>query len=813
MRTTLALASLAVVAMAQKPAPGTDTFPDCKNGPLHNTSVCNMDLDPTTRAQALVNLMTAAEKFNQTGNNSPGVARLGLPPITYWNEILHGLATNGGAIQFNATGNFSYSSSFPHIVNLGYTFDDELMTAVGNALSQEGRAFSNAGRAGLTFFSPNVNPIRDPRWGRRLEVVSEDAFYTGNYAKAMVSGLQGGVSPKYKRVVATCKHVFGYDQENNAGNWRYQFDANISTQDTAEYFMTPFRACAEANVGAFMCSYNAVNGVPSCANSYILDDVIRGHFNWTNEDQMVFSDCDAIQNVYSPHLYSPTRPAAAADALKAGVDNNCGEYYQVHLPEAYAQGLISDKDIDTTLVRTYGTLIRLGYFDDPDAQPLRQLGWSDVNTPDTQLLAYQAAVKSIAMLKNDGTAPVDLKGKQVALIGSWANATALLQGNYFGPPPFLISPLAAAMNVSGIGGVHYANGPNQGNPTTSGLGKTIKTANMSDIIIYIDGLDPSDETEEYDRNTLSWTGYQLDLIGNLAELGKPMIVVRMGGGQLDDSPLLKNPNISALFTAGYPGQSGGQAIIDVLTGVAAPAGRLPETQYPSSYLNTVRMSDMSLRPSETNPGRTYRWYTGEPILPFGYGLHYTNFSVAVAPQAADAASSKLVAGGASFAIQDLVKDCDKVQHTTLVTNELLACPFTSLPLNITNTGKVMSDYVALQFVAGDYGPKPRPKKSLVAYGRAHNITGGSSAAVNLPAVTLGNLGRVDENGNTILYPGQYSFMVDIEPRVTINFTLTGDAVTLDRWPTPPPVGKPSGVEFIDKDYFLGEYGSIRAQPS
>jgi beta-D-xylosidase 4 len=317
----------------------------------------------------------------------------------------------------------------------------------------------------------------------------------------MVNGLQGGVTPKYKRVVATCKHVFGYDMENNAGNWRYQFDANIATQDMAEYYMTPFRSCAEANVGAFMCSYNAVNGVPSCANSYILDEVIRAHFNWTNEDQMVFSDCDAIQSVYSPHLFSPSRPAAAAIALKVGVDNNCGTYYQVHLPEAYAQGLIADKDIDQALVRTYTTLVRLGYFDDPDVQPLRQIGWSDVNTAATQLLAYQAAAKSISMLKNDGIAPVDLKGKQVALIGSWANATDLMQGNYFGPPPFLISPLEAARKVAGS--VHYANGPNQGNPTTAGLPGAIAAANMSDIIIYIDGLDPTDETEEYDRNTLS----------------------------------------------------------------------------------------------------------------------------------------------------------------------------------------------------------------------------------------------------------------------------------------------------------------------
>ncbi|KAB5546913.1 hypothetical protein GE09DRAFT_1288642 [Coniochaeta sp. 2T2.1] len=231
-------------------------------------------------------------------------------------------------------------------------------------------------------------------------------------------------------------------------------------------------------------------------------------------------------------------------------------------------------------------------------------------------------------------------------------------------------------------------------------------------------------------------------------------------GQLDNNPILNNPNINALFTAGYPSQSGGQAIIDVITGVAAPATRLPETQYPSSYLN------------QRYECRRYdRWYTGEPTLPFGYSLHYTNFTVSVAAGSnGTAASSKLARGDAVFAINDL-------------------------------------------FGAGHHGPAPRPIKTLVPYGRAHNITAGSSTRLTSSVVTLGSRGRVDEQGDTWLCPGNYSFIVDIEPRATVNFTLTGDKMLLDQWPTPPPNGHPSGVEFISDDYYLGEMGSVRADTS
>lgn len=448
--------------------------------------------------------------------------------------------------------------------------------------------------------------MQDPRWGRGQETPGEDPFHLSSYVHALINGLQGGYNPKYKRVVSTCKHFVGYDLETWNGNFRYQFDAQISMQDMVEYYMPPFQSCArDSNVGAFMCSYNAVNGVPTCADSWLLNDVLREHWGWTNEQQWVTSDCDAVQNVYLPHAWASTRAGAAAASLLAGTDINCGTYYQLYLPEAYTQGLINESDIDQALVRQYSSLIRLGYFDAPEDQPYRALGWSDVNTPDSQRLAYQAAVEGITLLKNDGTLPLSLDGnKSVALVGDWANSTVQMQGNYFGVAPYLHSPLWAAQQITTV---HYSAGPGLGNPTTGDWLGLYDVADRSDVIVVVSGIDDDTESEGMDRVSLAWSGAQLDMIGQLAQYGKPMIVVQMGGGQIDSTPLVNNPNISAMLWAGYPGQDGGLAIFDIITGKAAPAGRLPTTQYPAEYIQQVPMTDMTLRPGQTSPGRTYRW--------------------------------------------------------------------------------------------------------------------------------------------------------------------------------------------------------------
>ncbi|KAF2636649.1 glycoside hydrolase [Massarina eburnea CBS 473.64] len=759
-------------------------FPDCVNGPLKNETICDTSASPAERARSLVKLYTLPEKINATGSDSPGVPRLGIPPYEWWNEGLHGIA--GMYTNFSDQGDYSYSTSFPQPILMGAAFDDALITEVATVISTEARAFNNANRTGLDFWTPNINPYRDPRWGRGQETPGEDPYHLSSYVQALIKGLQGDSTDPFKRVVATCKHFAGYDMENWNGNERYQFDAQISQQDLVEYYLPPFKSCVDANVGAFMCSYNAVNGVPTCADPYLLQTILREHWGWTNEEQWVTSDCDAVQNVYLPHQWSSTREQAVADSLIAGTDINCGTYMPIHLPGAFAQNLVNESVIDTALIRQYSSLVRLGWFDPPENQPYRQLGFDAVATNASRQLAYKAAVEGIVLLKNDGILPLALdSSSSLGIFGDWANATDDLLGNYAGIPTYLHSPLWAAQQLNLT--VHYAQGPGgQTDPTTESWLSIQPAADASDIIIYIAGINNDVEFEGDDRVTIAWSGAQLDVIGQLATLGKPMVVVSMGGGQLDSSPIANNPNISALLWGGYPGQDGGVAILDILTGKAAPAGRLPTTQYPAKYINQVPMTDMALRPGPNNPGRTYRWYNDTAVFEFGTGLHYTNFSASIpsAPQQ-------------NHSISDLTKPCNSTR--------LDLCAFASLAINVTNTGAVTSDYVTLGFLSGTHGPAPYPKKRLVSYQRLFSIEGGASKTATLN-LTLGSLARVDEKGNTVLYPGEYRLEVDNGPLASVDFTLTGEQKVLDEWPQPPANRTGKGVSGFE-GYFVPGYGS------
>ncbi len=267
-----------------------------------------------------------------------------------------------------------------------------------------------------------------------------------------------------------------------------------------------------------------------------------------------------------------------------------------------------------------------------------------------------------------------------------------------------------------------------------------------------------------------------------------MIVLQMGGGQIDSLPIKNNPNISALIWGGFPGQDGGVALIDIITGKAAPAGRLPITQYPASYITEVPMTDMSLRPGAHSPGRTYKWYKGTPTYDFGTGLHYTNFSASITSPVMQ-----------SYDIAALTSNCTE--------KYLDRCSFLSSPLSVTvsNTGATASDYVTLAFLTGSFGPTPYPKKSLVAYQRLFNIAGGAADTARLN-LTLGSLARYDEQGNRVLYPGDYAVVIDTVPLAMVNFTLTGGQRVLDKWPQPSGRRGGSGVEGLE-GYFVGGYGS------
>ena len=414
--------------------------------------------------------------------------------------------------------------------------------------------------------------------GHGQEVPSEDAFHIQSYMFNFITGLEGSDASSYKRVLADCKHIVAYDVDFWDGIDRHHFNAIVSLQDLVEYYLPPFESCIRnAKVASVMCSYNSVNGVPSCANNWLLQTVVRDLWGFDRYGGWVVSDCDAVDDIYNAHRYTSTPEQAAADALLAGTDINCGTFYTDHLGTALNKSLINEADLDRALVRQYMSLIQVGYFDPPSLQPYRQLGWLDVNTAAAQQLAYHAAAESIVLLKNDGTLPLN-RSKHIALIGPLVMATGQMQGNYYGQAFELISPYMAMKSTQVV--FNYSQGCDVNSGDTSRFKAALILASYSDIIVYIGGLDNSVEAEGLDRVNIEWPGVQLDLIKALEGVGKPIIVIQMGGGQVDDSYIKSSSTINSLLWVGYPGQSGGTAIVDVLYAVYAPAGRLPVTQYP-----------------------------------------------------------------------------------------------------------------------------------------------------------------------------------------------------------------------------------------
>lgn len=520
--------------------------------------------------------------------------------------------------------------------------------------------------------------------------------------------------------------------------------------------------------------------VPSCANTYLLQDVLRDSWGFSEPYHYVTSDCAAVDDIYDPHNFTDSLAAAAAVALNAGTDTNCGSTYNL-LNVSVANNLTTEKQMDVSLTRLYNALFTVGYF---DGQPeYDSLSWSNVGSPLAQSLAYQAAWEGMTLLKNDGLLPLETSYGSVAMIGPWANATTQMQGNYQGTAPYLVSPLMAA--EAQWSDVTYALGTAIDSSDTSGFAAALAAAQAADLIIYAGGIDVSIEAEGMDRTSIVWPGNQLDLVQQLSELGKPLVIVQFGGGQIDDTALLNNTNVNSLVWGGYPsmyqeaarevvvmlmsylpisGQDGGRALIDVLVGKQPIAGRLTTTQYPADYINEVSLFDPNLRPSNSSPGRTYKWYNKEPVLPFGYGLHYTTFG-----------SSWAVKPNTSYAISSLISNGSGSNATSV--ND--ASPWTTVTVNVHNTGKVASDYVALLFLrTPNAGPSPYPNKWLVSYARVHGLAAAETQEVPL-SLNLGALARTNTDGDLVLYPGDYEMMLDYDSRLTFNFTLTGSPTLLD----------------------------------
>lgn len=739
------------------------SFPDCVNGPLSQTVVCNSSVSAHDRAVTLISMFTFEELVNSTGNTIPAIPRLGLPPYEVWSEGLHGL----DRANFTHSGIYNWATSFPMPILTTAALNKTLINQIGGIIATQARAFNNGGRYGLDAYAPNINAFRHPVWGRGQETPGEDAYcICSTYAYEYITGLQGGLDPEHLKIVATAKHYAGYDIENWHEHSRLGNDLTISQQDLSEYYTPQFLTAArDARVHSIMCSYNAVDGVPSCANSFLLQTLLRDSWNFV-EDGYVSSDCDAVYNIFNPHEYAANVSGAAADAFRAGTDIDCGTSYPYFLNDSFFQGEISRSEIERGVIRLYSNLARLGYFDRKDSE-YRNLRWSDVVSTNAWNISYEAAVEGIVLMKNDGTLPLSKNVVSVALIGPWSNATQQMQGNYYGTPPYLISPLTA-LQASDMA-VNWAYGTGISSDSTAGFPAAMKAAKVSDVIVYAGGIDNTIEAEGMDRSNITWPGNQLQLIHQLSQLGKPLIVLQMGGGQVDSSSLKANNNVNALVWGGYPGQSGGQALLDIITGKRAPAGRLVTTQYPGQYAMQFPAIDMQLRPSGNNPGQTYMWYTGTPVYEFGHGLFYTTFQTTLS-------RSRSLGNTTSL---DIVQLLSRPHEGYNAPEE---APFIDFTVRVTNTGNTTSDYTAMLFAnTTSAGPAPYPNKWLVGFDRIGPLKPRQSLPMSIP-VSLDNIARTDSQGNRVVYPGRYDLALNNERSAVLSFTLTGDAITISKWP-------------------------------
>ena len=662
-------------------------------------------LSPEKRATDLVGRMTLEEKVLQMQNSAPALARLHIPAYDWWNEALHGVARAGRA------------TVFPQAIGLAATFDTDLMHRIADVISTEARAKyneairnDNHGRYyGLTFWSPNINIFRDPRWGRGQETYGEDPYLTGRMAVAFIRGMQGD-DPHYFKVIATAKH---YAVHSGPEPSRHQFDVKPSERDLTETYLPAFRAAmVEAKADSIMCAYNAVDGVPACANADLLQKYLRGAWKFQG---YVVSDCGAISDIYRGHKYKATAAEASAVAVKAGTDLTCGNEYR-SLVEAVKSGLITEAEIDRSLERLFVARFKLGMFDPPERVPFSKIPYSVNDSEEHRKVALEAARKAIVLLKNAGDVlPLKSSVHKIAVIGPSADDDVALLGNYNGFSSHHVTPLEGMRKqFEGKTEIRYALGATYTSQTASLLpagarsapggtlrapvtgeytfvvpagrggpiaklflddreltdlhvkleaGKSyalriegpaprpgfpalqvswippadalladaVDAAKNADVAVAFVGLNPNLEGEEMrvsipgfaggDRTDLKLPESQEKLVEALVGAGKPVVVVLTSGSALAANYAAEHA--AAVLELWYGGEEAGTAIAETIAGMNNPAGRLPVTFY-KGVEQLPPFDDYSMN------GRTYRYFTGDALYGFGYGLTYAKFQYSAA---------------------------------------------------------------------------------------------------------------------------------------------------------------------------------------
>ena len=853
----------------------------------------NPKLPLEQRVDDLIGRMTLEEKVAQMRDHATAIPRLGVPKYDWWNEGLHGVAFSG------------YATNFPQVIGMAATWDADLVHKMGETISTEARAKYNQAMShdqheaffGLTFWAPNINIFRDPRWGRGQETYGEDPFLTSRMAVAFVSGMQGS-DPRYFRVVSTPKH---YAVHSGPELLRHGFNVNVSPHDLEDTYLPAFRATVtEAHAQSVMCAYNAIDGAPACASTMLLGEHLRDAWKF---DGYVVSDCGAVADVYSGHHYSADMPHAAAAALKAGTDLECGYKTWQAFPsliDAVRQGLIKEADLDNALRRLFRARFKLGMFDPPSSYAYGRIPASEVNSPEHRQQSLHAARESMVLLKNQGqTLPLKAGIARIAVVGPTAEFVQSLQGNYNGPPPSPVYPLngiekrfasakvayaqgstlvegfampiehtalhPASGSGNGLTGEYFSSQDLSGTPVltrtdrnvnfnwdkvvpvnglqrnnysvrwsgsftppapgeyklgvrvnycyscdneegfrlyldgkllvessgkttgdqgtvieapvtfseaqphpirleyfhttgTAGIDLTwqapaavlrdqaVQAAKESDVTIAFLGLSPALEGEEMavklagfsggDRTSIDLPAAQEELLKALATTGKPLVVVLQNGSALAVNWAQQNAN--AILEAWYPGEEGGTAIAETLAGDNNPGGRLPLTFY-SSLSQIPPFEDYSMR------GRTYRYFTGKPLYGFGFGLSYTSFAY---------------------------------KNLKLAPLQVKAGNPVEVEADVRNTGAVAGDEVVELYLTQPPGVES-PLRVLAGFNRVH-LAPGQSAHVSL-TIDPRSLGQVDQKGNRVIVPGEYSVSLggaqpqDAASVLTGKFNVTGTA--------------------------------------
>lgn len=687
----------------------------------------NPGLTVDVRVNDLVGRMTTDEKISQMMNTAPAIDRLGIPAYDWWNECLHGVGRAGLA------------TVFPQAIGLGATWDEDLIFRVATTISDEARAkhhefIRNDSRKryqGLTFWTPNINIFRDPRWGRGQETYGEDPFLTGKIGVQFIKGLQGN-DPKYFKTIATVKH---FAVHSGPEPERHSFDAVTDERDFRETYLPQFEmGIKEGKAYSVMCAYNRYNGETCCGSSNLLNGILRLEWGF---DGYIVSDCGAITDIFRGHKVVATAAEAAALGVRAGTDLECASVYR-NLKESLDKNLITEQEIDVAVKRLFIARFRLGMFDPPEMVEYSKIPYSVLDSEKNKALAKETALKSIVLLKNENNLlPLNKSIGTVAVIGPNSDQSFVLLGNYNGIPSDPVTPLRGIKEkLSGISEVIYAQGcnwveglPGQ-KPSADLKAEALEVAKKADMIIMCMGITPRLEGEEMrvnvdgfrggDRTRIDLPDVQQELIKEIHSLGKPLILVLLNGSALAIN--WEKDNLPAIIETWYGGQAAGQALADVIFGDYNPAGRLPVTFYKS-------VEDLPAFTDYKMENRTYRYFKGEALYPFGYGLSYTTFKY-----------SKLSVS------------------KTLNSGETV-----SVSVKVKNTGKLAGDEV-VQLYLSDLGASvPVPVRALKGFKRVHLLPG-ETKTVSF-SVAPDAFSIIDETNKRVIKPGIFEFTVGgVQPK-------------------------------------------------